>query len=533
MRAVDANGIHWGTPIFADDEGDVGSYNSMAVVNGRPAVSYFDGSGKLKYVQALDATGTVWGTPAFVDSTGLVGWFTSLAVVNGHPAISYFDISNLHLKYVRALDPDGSTWGTPVSVDSTNSVGVWGNSLAIVEGHPAIGYFDMDNGDLKYARAMDINGDTWGMPSIVDSLGNVGWYSSLAVVNGHPAIGYFDLTNGDLKYVRATDTIGSGWGPPLFLDTEGQVGMFTSLAVIDGRPAISYLDSINWKLKFIQATDTDGTTWRIPMQVNALGRVSGVSSLTMVDNNPAISYYDLSNTDLKYAYLPGLKLTTSVDNPNPLPGDIITYSITIQNQRIVTLTNGVLSDTLDSRLTFIGPVSIQGGDGTPGVPPYILTNVTDEPASILTVTFPVQINTGIPGGTVITNTAVFTAAGFDLPAFGIVTLTVQNAPPITNNDTFTVTENSTNTVLEVLFNDTDLNGDPLVVSKVGEPDSGGVVVISNTNNLVYTPLAGFSGTEIFTYTVSDSYGGFQVATVTVTVEEICSVYLPIMKRISQ
>ena len=55
---------------------------------------------------------------------------------------------------------------------------------------------------------MDASGTSWGMPSIVDNAGNVGQYTSLELVNGNPAISYYDFTNGDLKYVRAHDSGG-------------------------------------------------------------------------------------------------------------------------------------------------------------------------------------------------------------------------------------------------------------------------------------------------------------------------------------
>jgi hypothetical protein len=85
-----------------------------------------------------------------VDTAGVVGSFTSLTVINGNPAISYFDNTNITLKYVHATDPNGTACGTPLSVDNTNGDSSE-TSLAIVNGQPAIAYFDQD-GQVKFVR---------------------------------------------------------------------------------------------------------------------------------------------------------------------------------------------------------------------------------------------------------------------------------------------------------------------------------------------------------------------------------------------
>jgi len=95
--------------------GDIGLYSKLLVVNGKPAMVCFDNThDNLLYVRASDAGGSSWGTPVTIDATGTVGYYSSLCIVNGNPAISYYDATNTDLKYVRATDASGSTWGTSV-----------------------------------------------------------------------------------------------------------------------------------------------------------------------------------------------------------------------------------------------------------------------------------------------------------------------------------------------------------------------------------------------------------------------------------
>jgi hypothetical protein len=72
----------------------------------------------------------------------------------------------------------------------------------VIAGRPAISYWDYNNSDLKYVRAYDADGSTWGTPFVVDSVGNVGTFTSMLSLNGYPAISYCDETNGDLKFAR-------------------------------------------------------------------------------------------------------------------------------------------------------------------------------------------------------------------------------------------------------------------------------------------------------------------------------------------
>ncbi|WP_343712238.1 DUF4082 domain-containing protein [Inquilinus sp.] len=69
----------------------------------------------------------------------------------------------------------------------------------------------------------------------------------------------------------------------------------------------------------------------------------------------------------------------------------------------------------------------------------------------------------------------------------------------------------------LLANDTDPNGDTLIVTGVGGPVHGAVAFNSQTNTITFTPEAGYSGAASFTYTISDGRGGTASATVDLTI----------------
>ncbi len=94
-------------------------------------------------------------------------------------------------------------------------------------------------------------------------------------------------------------------------------------------------------------------------------------------------------------------------------------------------------------------------------------------------------------------------------------LGVLNPAPIAANDAAS-TATDMPVVIGVLGNDADPDGDTLDVSHVSDPANGSVV-INPDGTVTYSPDAGFTGTDTFTYTVSDGQGGTTIATVTVYV----------------
>ncbi len=102
----------------------------------------------------------------------------------------------------------------------------------------------------------------------------------------------------------------------------------------------------------------------------------------------------------------------------------------------------------------------------------------------------------------------------------MVTVQGINDPPTATNDTLTVVKDTTGNVLDVLANDSSLpdGTEALTISAVGTPTAGGTIsIVNNGTRVQYKPLAGFTGTDSFTYTIQDPSGATSVATATVSV----------------
>jgi hypothetical protein len=89
-----------------------------------------------------------------------------------------------------------------------------------------------------------------------------------------------------------------------------------------------------------------------------------------------------------------------------------------------------------------------------------------------------------------------------------------NDPPVAVNDSAT-TAYQTAVTVNVLANDTDPEGTPLSIASVSTPANGTATI--SGGKIVYTPKAGFSGIDTFTYTASDGVSLSNAATVTITV----------------
>jgi hypothetical protein len=110
---------------------------------------------------------------------------------------------------------------------------------------------------------------------------------------------------------------------------------------------------------------------------------------------------------------------------------------------------------------------------------------------------------GFAGSDSFTYTVV-DAHGATATATVSVTVDAANRPPVAVDDAAT-TQLDTPLVLDLLANDNDPDGDPLTLAGLGIPAHGSLAVAPD-QTVTYTPEPGFTGEDMFAYTVTDGRG---------------------------
>jgi hypothetical protein len=96
---------------------------------------------------------------------------------------------------------------------------------------------------------------------------------------------------------------------------------------------------------------------------------------------------------------------------------------------------------------------------------------------------------------------------------------VENPGPFAGDDFYSVQRNTTFTLAAdgILANDIDPDGSTLTVSLITDGVDNGSLSVFGSGNLIYTPDAGFTGLDQFTYRMRDDFGNIAQATVTFNV----------------
>jgi len=124
----------------------------------------------------------------------------------------------------------------------------------------------------------------------------------------------------------------------------------------------------------------------------------------------------------------------------------------------------------------------------------------------------------LPRGTNVI-TAVYSGDANYLASTATLNQIVTNHPPVATSFMLGALSGTSITmpVIGGKYAPTDFDGDALSVSTVQNPSAQGGTVSTDGTNVSYTALGSFTGSDTFTYTVSDGNGGFATATITANV----------------
>jgi uncharacterized repeat protein (TIGR01451 family) len=334
------------------------------------------------------------------------------------------------------------------------------------------------------ANDSDTNGDTITLISVTQTNG-------LASVSG---------TN--VVFAPATNFIGTVILTYTAID--GQGGTNTALITISvtNRPPTAVNDSANGTNRIAQIisplgndSDPDGDALVITNATTASGTVvinPGSTNLTFTPTNvgPATISYTISDG---FGGSSTATITVSVTNLPP-----VAVNDTASTPKNVSVTVPVLVNDTDPNsdpLTLIGVVTTNGVANVSG------TNVVYTPS------------TNFLGTAVLTYTIIDGQGGTNS---ALITVSVTNRPPTAVDDSVLGTNNIAQ-IISPLGNDSDPDGDALVITNATTA-SGIVVINAGSTNLTFTPTN--VGPATISYTISDGFGGSSTAIITVSVTNL-------------
>ena len=101
----------------------------------------------------------------------------------------------------------------------------------------------------------------------------------------------------------------------------------------------------------------------------------------------------------------------------------------------------------------------------------------------------------------------------------VVSVGSANDAPVANVDVVNTDEDKV-TIIDVLANDTDSDGDKLTVTQATVDSSKGTVVINSDGTITFTPVANYHGDAVINYSISDGKGGVSSSFVNVVVASV-------------
>ena len=511
---------------------------TLSIVSVNPTNGMASVSGtNIAFVPATNFLGTA--TIGYTITDGIGGTNTSLVTVTvtNIPPLANPDVYSMAENTTNTLTPvtndvvrtPGGTL-TIVSVSPTNGTAtiVSGTNVTFTptlnfRGTATIGYTITDgNGGTNGAlitisvtnRPPSANPDSYAItenttntltPLVNDTLRTTG--GTLSIVAVSPTNGTATISGTNVIFTPTLNFLGTATVG--YTITDGVGGTNTSLitVTVTNIPPLANPDAYslaeNTTNTFNPVTNDVVRTTGGVLSIISVSATNGTATLvggTNVTFTPTLNF--LGTATIGYTIIDGIGgtntslITISVTNRPPVANPD-TYSITENT------TNNLPVLINDVVVTLGGTLSLVSVNPTNGTATISGTNIVFTPTLdfLGTATIGYTITDSIGG----TNTS-------------FVTVTVTNIPPLANPDTYTMAENTTNT-LTPLVNDVVRTPDGSLVVISVAPTNGTATVVGGTN-VTFAPTLNFTGTATIGYTITDGIGGTNTSLITVTVTNI-------------
>jgi hypothetical protein len=217
-------------------------------------------------------------------------------------------------------------------------------------------------------------------------------------------------------------------------------------------------------------------------------------------NNPPGTTLDTFSYTINGGDSATVSVTVNCVDDSPVA---VNDSATLTEDAVASAINVLGNDTdVDGGAKTIGSVNATGTDGS-----VVITGG----GTGLTYKPNANYCNNPPGTT--PDTFTYTLNGGDSATVSVIVNCVDDQP-VAVNDTAAVNGNSGATALDVLSNDTDVDGGAKTIDAVSQPGHGTAAITGGGSGLTYEPAAGYCGGDSFTYTLN----GGDTATVSVTVD---------------
>jgi len=261
-----------------------------------------------------------------------------------------------------------------------------------------------------------------------------------------------------------------------------------------------------------------GEVWLQQLMGNVeLGYLGFLTNTVMVTSTTGITAQDTCLAEVSTNANLGILKTASASTISS--GERLTYTLSYVNDGPSPTTGVRITDVVPTALQNVQIASSRFITPVGGINyAWDIGNLPMGSGGIITISGVVA--NGLVSGTVIANSASIAGMIVDGDPYNNYTgpvnvmVVVPNVPPVAMDDTTTVAE-ATPTVLNVLSNDTDANGDTLHLVSVSAP-AHGQATLNTTTTILYTPTLNYNGPDTFTYVVSDG-AATDSATVNLTV----------------